>query len=278
MADITLGSRTALGIPYTRMHGSPTVSVTQDEATAKEELIMAKGDFPNFIFESFPIPESLNNFIDVRRQMGAIDGVSGIPPLLTKTIEVVPLQSDLPLDDQPYVKVTINYETAQDKEGDEEDPETFLTHTLNAGGQLITYPAQHMEPFDPGTDGWLPEPNIPMSVFVPTIEHTWSWARVQIPPFAAIRAAMGKVNKSTFLGSPAEQLLFLGVSASQDFTFEGEEPWKIDYKFSERNKEGVGWNHFFTPSTGTWIKLKTANGDLAYEESSAFGDLFKEGP
>ncbi len=289
---ITLGSTTAGGIPYTRMHGSPTFSVTQDASTAKETLIINKANLLAFVFESFPTSEELNDFIDIRRRMDGVKGVTGLAGLfLSKGIEIVPHLTDMVLDDQSYIQVTITYETAQDKSGDEEDDEdtpSFLTHTLNVGGQLLSYPSQHMEVADlakgeagpalpPGFLKKIQEPNIPMTVFVPTIEHTWSWAKVPRPPFTAIRDKIGKTNSTAYLGAKVEQLLFLGVSASQDFTIEGEEPWKIDYKFSERNKFGAGWNHFFHPGSGTWQKLKNANDEFAYE-TTTFNALFKQEP
>ena len=292
-ATITLAKTTAGGIPYTTMQGSPTFSANQDASTAKEDIIIEKVNLANFVFESFPIPEDLNQFIDLRRRLPVLTGVDNMgTPFLTKAIDFVPFNSDLALDAQTYVKVSIIYETAQKKDGDEDDPETFLTHTLNAGGHLLSYPAQHMEAFGNLQDGdfgikveekKIQEPNVSMTVFVPTIEHTYSWVRVNEPPFAAIRSKIGKVNSELFLGSPKNTLLFLGVSASQDFTLEGEEPWRIDFKFSERNKGEpgreieAGWNHFFHPKSGTWQKLKNANGDFAYEETT-FDDLFKQGP
>ena len=278
-ATITLAKTTAGGIPYTTMQGSPTFSANQDASTAKEDIIIEKVNLANFVFESFPIPEDLNQFIDLRRRLPVLTGVDNMgTPFLTKAIDFVPFNSDLALDAQTYVKVSIIYETAQKKDGDEDDPETFLTHTLNAGGQLIAIPSQHMEADDaPPNKRKLQEPNVPITVFIPTIEHSFSWARVQVPPFAAIRSNLGKVNNAVFLTAPKESLLFLGVSASQDFTLEGEEPWRIDFKFSERNKQGLGWNHFFLPSTGKWEKLKNADGEFAYEESSTFDQLFKQG-
>jgi hypothetical protein len=95
--------------------------------------------------------------------------------------------------------------------------------------------------------------NVPTAVIIPTLEHTIDWNYVAAPPWAAIRATMGKVNVTKFSGCARETCLFLGAETSRDRTSKGTSYWKMSYKFAEKNvnpsdvTDPIGWNHVLRP-------------------------------
>lgn len=72
---------------------------------------------------------------------------------------------------------------------------------------------------------------------VPVIAHHVICQPVAQPPWEAIRASMGAVNRDTFLGAAAGNMLFASLSSDRIFTgVENEMPqyaWKIHYVFKE---------------------------------------------
>src|SRR3990167_3502719 len=166
---------------------------------------------------------------------------------------------------------------------------TFLNHKLSIGAEMLQYPNGALEWENPasraatpiagfvaGASEWLPKdvnmkPAATNSIVVPHIQHTLTWSQVMWAPWAAIRACIGRVNGYRIMGAPEESLLFLGAEAEREYTNRiGWKPWKLDYKFSEKNynndpTQAQGWNYFLRPETGRFERVvkkvrRTASG------------------
>ena len=190
------------------------------------------------------------------------------------------------LNSYDLAELTLEYESipAMTVEWPGVDPDTFLTYSMDFGGDTMTLPKQALK--------WQVDPNIPVPeeikavLRLPIIEHRLSWTRVISPPWDAIRSLVGKVNFLPFIGLGAEQLLFDGCRSTRDFiTFDElnapQYGWKLDYIFRQRTIHGGGadvfgrnglgggvggWNHFFNGIGGNWQRLIPAlysTGDLA---------------
>lgn len=148
-------------------------------------------------------------------------------------------------------QVVIKYRNNEGSEN-QTDPTSFLTHEWNSGGEYLPLPKRNLFY---AIDGSPVGKDATFAQFIPTIEHNITWPRVESPPFAAIRAAMGTANSAaiTFItGDIAfETLLFTGAQLSRDFMSDGTGAWRIQYKFAERNVVALdqdgpgGWNHFY---------------------------------
>jgi hypothetical protein len=110
-----------------------------------------------------------------------------------------------------------------------------------------------------------PGPNLQVAVSIPTLEHTIDWNYVARPPFLALRQLVGKVNAYWYAGAPPECMLFIGAECSQDVTSTGSKPWKMSYKFTEKNQNALdpnnpqGWNFFLRPNgdnPGTFQRMR----------------------
>ncbi len=156
------------------------------------------------------------------------------------------------------------------------DPETFLTYSMDFGGDFMTLPKQFLvwenDPLAP-----IPE-EVKATLRLPIIEHRLSWSRVSSPPWEAIRKTIGLVNNGVFIGLGEEELLFEGCRAMKEFITldELQAPeygWKLDYLFRQRTiqawevpEEGGperrithGWNHFWKPIGGQgWDRIINA--------------------
>ncbi len=189
-------------------------------------------------------------------------------------------------------ELTIEYETipAPNISFPGIDPDTFLTYSMDFGGDVMTLPKQALK--------WESAPNSPVPeevkavIRLPVIEHHLSWTRVLAPPWNAIRDLIGKVNKLSFIGLEPEQLLFNGCKANKEFIVldELQEPqygWKLDYTFRQRTIHGAieggplvgGWNHFFNGLLAKWDRLLPVlyqSGDLATLFGQETEDPFDE--
>ncbi len=192
------------------------------------------------------------------------------------------------------------------------DPEEFLEHSVSVNGQLIAGPPKNVKVADkPLQDNptfivWEPnapappsftqpilgiagdqkveiaaadmhenkDPQLPVTKFLPGLEHNFKWKFVLNPDWNAIRATLGHLNDRPdplFFNTPPETVMFTGLSGSQQFLWTGRiirpgvstpgqvrvKPWSIDFKFSERyvleGTRAYGWNHVYSPTNG-WIK------------------------
>lgn len=305
---------TAGGIPYKLVQGYPKISGDENGTTATEKYLIASSNVAAFYLESLPPPILFLNFfvLPARRRM------PGTGFLITKRVDFEPHSGQLPGDpflvdpDKPasyddLYAVTIQYETMQesdDDERDETDPRTFLEHSINAGGEFLSIPSNKttVDPKDvennaptsdedgnplPAAEEPNEDRNMPILWQVPTLEHNLRWDFVLSPPWERIFKMMGTVNSQAvdlFFDAPAETVMFMGVSGSQTYLWDGAsarvQPWKLDFKFSQRHIEEngfkYGWNHVYSPKKGQWVKVRRANGLPLYQSENHL-DLFKAG-
>jgi hypothetical protein len=286
--------QTAGGIPYKLVEGYPKINGAEGGASAAEQYIIRASDTNAFFTESLPAPVVYLGSIykPLRRAM------PGAPVLLTKTISFEPMNGTLPADPfgndsgapsktyDPFVRVTIQYETVQnesDQEQDPNDPDTFLEHSITAAGEFMSWPSNKTRKADaeageyvPG-GGWTPnkDPLGPIIKTIPTIEHNLRWKYCLSPNWERIIEFLGHVNDRTiekFFDAPAECVLYMGVSGSQTYLWDGAstgvQPWSLDFRFSHKqiteSGKTYGWNHVYSPNDGAWRKVQRADGNLLF--------------
>ena len=294
---------TTNGFFYFEVGGSPTYQLSKDSASATDTWMVPWADAHVFARTQIPFIETEGGF--------SLAGTRAVHRydlgLRAETVDISPFYSEepgitgnSPASEWSVVKISYKVPDRKDSEDeDPDDPETFLTHKLTIGAEMMTVPPRKAEvPDDPNRSpgetpvsegGFLPDEeaeidkkmtdeDAPITLLMPTAEHQFSWKRVLYPPFGAIYNAIGKLNASAFAGCAAETLMFLGVDAQREFTTDGQEPWTLDYRFSHRCSQPIGapnpltWNHFYVPKKGTWEKLRF-NGQLAYRTTD-FSGLF----
>jgi hypothetical protein len=310
-SDITLARRqTNGGIKYKLVEGFPKLSGDEDGTTATEEYLVPANQLGAFWAESLPVPVFFLNFIllPARRRM------PGAPFLITKSLSCEPHSGQKPGDpfsfdplapngtyDDLY-RVTINYETmkeSDDNERDENKPETFLEHSMSAGGEFLSIPPNKTSITDgdidtvtspSGGDEDNEDQQMPIVMSIPTIEHSFKWKFVLDPNWAEIYTQLGNINLKAIKFIPEskpETVMFTGVSGNQVYLWNGAalrvQPWSLTFKFSQRHiEEGgrtYGWNHVFSPKKGRWVYLfRAGDADGAHNplyQRSDFLELFK---
>jgi len=197
--------------------------------------------------------------------------------------EMADLKKDAVHYNGSFARATVNYHTIDSQErGD---------GPLNEEGTSITY-RMVVEPeeveLSPTAWRWNDtnqsvSGNVVLRKSVPATIHYVTWSNVVDPPWEAIQARQGTVNNASFLGCPAETLLFQGAEANKLYRRGSELDegpssfvWAIKYAFREKAvKVGVvvhGWNHVYRPETGQWIPV--VNGPAKLYDSSDFNTLF----
>lgn len=292
---------TAGGIKYKLVDGYPTMNVSEDSAKATEKYVLRSRDVESFISESLPAPVVVLGSV-IRPPKRKLPGAS---ILVTESINVEPYEPGMPGDPQgadptapdgtyaDFYVATISYSTrsldSDDDEEDPNDPETFLTHTVIAGGEHMSWPASNTQTRNTNLDENIPvsdqnptgnqDQTGPIVKTIPTIEHGLKWKAVLSPPWTKIIQLLGHVNDATmplFFGAKKETVMFMGVSGQQQYLWDGfsvgVQPWSLDFKFSHReireNGKSYGWNHIYSPKFGTWRELRRANGESLYESSN----------
>lgn len=314
------------GIPYKLLDGYPTFGVQHpDGATAAEKLLIRGTDLGAFLSEIFPPPREVLGLViypETRR-------LPGTDVLVAKTFSAHPYNPGLPGD--PFstdtsapsgtysflYEVDIGYETDKkgSKDSEEEDPnepESFLRHSITAGGEFITIPAQALKhqtkgrppPFRPDvlgegaiaeTESGEAEDNLdqllPITKIIPITTHTLEWRQVPLVPWGRIRNKLGHVNSDVIplfdLAQP-ETVLFTGVNGSQEYLWDGRRPWTLQFTFVERylketgrdgNPRIVTWNHVYVPDVGRFQKLTLPPTHTKFiYESTTFNDMFRADP
>jgi hypothetical protein len=91
----------------------------------------------------------------------------------------------------------------------------------------------------------------------------------QLPflPIGSIRALKGRINSSTFLGAPAEQLLFREYATTRQFNTDGSVVQRVQLDFIEQE---WSWNKFLLPG-----KMPGESGAFDYVQSSTGGRRFQ---
>ena len=288
---------TASGIPYKLLKQG--MNVTMASSTFTETYLMRVVDVAAFIVESFPPPTMIGNIY----VPGWPRACPGNRWLTTSAVSFAGLHSDLPTDIWQIdpgapagtyldmLQVEVSYETAKPQEEyDPKDPETFLKHSVSAGGEFLVLPPKHMVGEDSGA---IKDFQIPLTKVVPTIEHSLDWSYVLYPPWTAIRDQLGTVNDYAiplFNNAPPETVLFMSLTGEQQITTAGAKPWSLSYKFSQKQvmqtftvagkdvEVSCGWNHLYNPSVAGFervLRKHPVSGKLyAMYEKSDFLDLF----
>jgi hypothetical protein len=283
----TDGESDELLIKFKLFEGYPTFSHNDDQTTGTEAYIIRASDLSDFIDLVFP-PLILGPTTAIKP---ARLPMRGAPALRAKQLDAEPFNGDLPSDPfgvdtgapantyDDLMKVTIRYETSQldeDEEPDEDDPETFLTINVNAGGEFLQINPKKTKMQDTGAGGSADDEQnrdllMPMVKSIINLEWSAKWESVLNPPWATIYDQLGTVNntKSTlFNDAETETVMFQGVSGSRKFVFSGfgvlVQPWNLTFKFSQKyindpdliSGNGIGgWNHAWAPDKQRWVRL-----------------------
>ena len=282
---------TPTGAYYSELGGSPTYQVSTDSASASDLWMVPWGTVFGFTNTIIPAPVEVGG----QSYQPARWAFRYDSSLKADSVSVTPFYGEEPgiTGNSPasaWAKMKVSYKVPdkeEEEEEDEDDPETFLTHKLTIGAEMMTVPprsammegSQSLDPANSVEDQHTDE-DAPITILMPTAEHQFTWKKVISPPFSSIYNLMGCVNKSAFLGADAETLMFLGCDATQEYTTGGVNPWTLDYRFSHRVAQPIGapnpltWNHFYVPKKGEWNKLEFGpNKDHAYHALD-FSDLF----
>lgn len=294
------------GIPYKFLGINGSESLEKASATA--ELVILSADLDEFIEECLPTPLVIAGFVTI------LPGLSlgGAPWLVAQSIDWESAIAGLTIDPfgtdpnapagtySPLAKLTVKFETSvqnEENEPDENNPETFLERSLDAGVQYLTIPPEKTEiALANDESDFFANEDEELGVFkiIPTIEHILKWKWALRPAWTTIYAALGKVNSNViplFNYAPAEHVLFAGFSGQQNYKMfrtrskqpsVRTDPWSLDFKFSQRTiNEGsnqFGWNHMYAPKKGQWVKLRRKDTDEFLYQTTDFRNLFRAGP
>jgi hypothetical protein len=286
---------TAGGIPYKLISG-PDVEHSSDATSASETYLIRATDMAGFMNESIPPPFVMFPWVmwPNRRRM------PGTTFFVTKNISAKahtgskpcdPFNADPTAVDGTYdneMQIVISYEVNKesDKDRDEKNPESFLEHSVQVGGEFyelansetptkLRHDSLGFEPtVIPEPSGFpgtvanpayvankglaISEKHMPTAkLTVATVHHNFKWPFVINPPWFRIFDMLGKLNATAqplWNNAPAETILFEGVSGSQKYVWNGAsagvQPWSMDFKFSQRMaKDTRVWSKL---SGGAW--------------------------
>lgn len=312
--------QTDSGIPYKRISG-PRVKANRDGATASERYMVRGTDMEAFFAESLPPPQLIGDLV----VMGRRRRMPGSPAFVTQEVEFEPISSDRPGDPfrsdpnaiadtyEEFYYVDISYSTSDegdDNEKDENDPSTFLKHSVAIAGQFLTVEGVNVCYRDvditgsigPGGQAYQTlQKIIPLAIVEPLAEHTFRWEYAVRPKWATILASLGKINSKSFafpdryFANP-ETMLFMGVQGERNFLWTGARnapvrvsAWNLDYKMNHReisvtdpkfngapnNTMIFGWNHAWIPEVNGYRELSRDCGSDRLYQSVDFAPLFK---
>jgi len=260
-----------MAVSYEILAGSPKFNFQREGSTGSMEVLIAWGDINALAAEMFPPPFFVNGFLFFPPR-GTMPGYSW---LKAESMTVEPFPADLPGGGAADSHAKCNLTFKADPREEDEDGETLLTHTYDVGGEFLTLPQSGMrwEGGDP-----IKQEDITAGKIVPQVEHQMTWEQVPFVPIAAIRANIGTVNGGPFFGASSESLLFVGAQITRTVTTDGQQPYKVDYRFSERvlqhGSYRVGWNHFFNPDNGQWRRIVSVGTGAYVYRYGNFGALF----
>ena len=156
------------------------------------------------------------------------------------------------------------------------DSGTVLQLRTRTSGQFLTLTPRAVE-YSDGSGRTTPDMDARIAVLIR--EMMVDWINVYNPPFATIDACIGKVNAVSFMGCPAETLLFEGLDTDDDFWIGTADPfrYRLSYIFRRRIIPGTiyGWNHDYREFPAGWAKVKLKDGSLRYPTGN-FNPLFTQ--
>jgi hypothetical protein len=229
--------RTAKGINYELLAGSPTFKVNPESGWSGEEVYLVDHkDIVKLANELWPPPKVVGDVttIPLPRTMPGWDF------LYATEASFSPYDGDLPGgtntgDDTTYgekYRASISYSSIifEGYEGVKED--TIFTHSMSIGGEFMTLPKGGIK--WEGETTPITGDDVEAARIIPSIEHTLRWERVTKPPLNAFRYLMGTVNGESFLGAAPETLLFTGANLERSTTTGGTKAYSLEMRFSER--------------------------------------------
>lgn len=308
------------GIPYKQLEMSGEFAM--EGGSVSRSVLIPSNNLFAFLVELFPPPEQIGNVIIQR-----VTTLEGFPSIGVERVRFRQHDSGVPIDPfgfdpnapagtyYPAVRCDIEYGPLKQNDGDENDPTTFLEISANATGEFLhtnaprakwqpeTNPDSEDGVADPDTDETDEgaenptkedveenrDPNIPITITVPTTEWNVRWSQIPYEFFRDVlihrlRYILGRVNSNVvpylFNASP-ETLLFAGYSYSQQVTWrEGNTntpPAKVEMKFVEKrvvwNGVIIGHNHYWRPGVG-WQRL-LFDGSNPTHQLHSFTKLFQ---
>lgn len=284
------------GIFFRELEGSPTFNVTRKTWTSEERIQIAWDKINDFIDEALPKIKVFGGFLERRKRRTQPE----YDFLITDSLAIKPWYAQMPggvleVPASNFAEITTSFKRDTQDDADDEDPESFLIHRKSIGAEFLVLPPPKLqwqarcrteEEVAAGGDAHDPlvqevnkNPNLDITQVIPTIEHEMTWPEVIDPPEDAIQALVGTINTGNFFGALPGTLMFLGADTEREFTVEGQEPFSLVYRFSERNVKFagqgfiVGWNHVFKPDSGQW-EIPLFNGDEIYQRKD-FAPLFQ---
>lgn len=282
-----------MSITFQELAGSPREWYGPDGPRAERRILVAWNDRHEMIrlllgegyaFGGAP-PTAYPGYDQVVAMRAAVEPFNPVPDDGTFT--------DVATDINTYAGrpalITIDYELIEPADDDMPDHEadTFLTYRLDFGVETLTL-AGASAGLKWESDSTLPvPPSCEPRLRIPVVEHHVTWHRVWNPPWAAIRAAIGRVNQTEIFSAPAGTLLFDGCRADKEFVgfdslAQPELCWRISYIFRERkindlaSQTTYGWQHSWRPlpaGTAGFDRLLRGN-DPIYNQAD-FSSLFQ---
>lgn len=167
--------------------------------------------------------------------------------------------------------------------------DTFLTVRTTLSGQIMTIPNEGLEWLTANDDSSTDVgSNTNAGIVVPMIAYQLTWHFVVNPNWSAIRAGIGTVNSTTFLGHPAESVLFEGLESSRQYQVDGTRKWEITFRFVAKDLKytdpttgttsTAGWNHFYRSDPGAgdpnWQQIVVKSGLKDIYVSTDLNELF----
>lgn len=308
-------------VSWVEFDSSPRITANRDRIVAERNFKVAWSDVEAFASEllfsgprSGPqqFPGFANLFVDEVR----IDPFIANPQGGSFTDP----ESSNSTHDDAAVKVTYspltNYddldpgETTPPSDGADKQPlpdGTWAEYQLEFSGEFVELPSRVLIY---NSDSTQVAPDSHPTILLPTTDHVVTWHQVSWPPWAAISASRGCVNKdehrlvSTHQRVSPECLLFVGSSANRVFKRNGTNGWNLTYRFRERaikglanfttrtydplkggavrlgfdqtDSEAIGWNHIYRDGkTPGWDKPKDPSSGQFLYETADFAELFQ---
>jgi hypothetical protein len=147
-------------------------------------------------------------------------------------------------------------------------PLSWCTQEVDFGHEVITIPGGTMYRYTSGPDSGK-FTGVPMKIFVPITILTLTFHKLPYMPLPQLRLLRGRVNSTTFLGSPAGTVLFKGGKTSREPNPDGSIVQTVTEVFEERDSSqpwnsepGLGSATFY-PVEGTGSVTKYPVADLS---------------
>jgi hypothetical protein len=129
-------------------------------------------------------------------------------------------------------------------------------------------------------DDQIPVPeNVNSIMLIPKKGLQFQWDFVDDPPITRLDSMLGRVNSDTFLGSPAETLLFESYDVAESFRAAPFNPHtnRVTVQLTQQKiwtgTEFVGWNHDYREEPAGWEKLLLSDDEPRYK-LTAFASMF----